>query len=371
MLSLAYLTACASPQTTTNDTADGIETKEININRSYTELNISTAIDVEYSNTASQLILTGSTKYIPYVKVTEQNRKLRIYLELPNDMQQHINAGNIQVVLPTSKALQTIQLSGACRLTGNEIKAEKLYLTASGACSVEMDFDIAHSLQANTSGTSSLNGQNLKADNLDLSASGASKVNTDFQITSRMSANVSGASNFNGAVKAESILMQVSGASHSNSTLSANSIHLNVSGASNDNSTISAPTVNFKLSGNSASTTSITAEQANLNLSGASDIQGSVKVQELQLQATSNSFANLKGKADHCNAMLSGAAQLSSRSAMLETQTFHCEASGNSKAYIRCNSKVTGTANGASTLYFYGNATNQIVTKSAGKVIHK
>lgn len=372
MLTLASLTACASPKTsTTLMEDDGVERKEIKIDRSYTEVIVRTAIDVEYSNDASQLVITGNAKYLPYVIVKEKGHKLQIYLELPDDMRQNINAGNVQVVLPASKALEAIHLSGACNLSGNEIKAENFQISASGASGVTMDFDIARSLRANISGASSLNGKNIKADQLHLQASGASSVNSGFQIATEVNANVSGASKFNGAIKATEVHMQVSGASHANSALSASIIHLDVSGASRDNSALSAPTVNLKLSGNSSSNTSITAEKVNLSLSGASKTNGNINTQELELLAMSNSKANLKGKADLCNATLTGAAQLSSSSTMLEAQTFHCEASSNSKAHIQCNGKATGSATGASIIYLHGDANNQITTMSAGRVVQK
>lgn len=200
------------------------------ISTDYFELEISSAISVEYSETAKEIEITADNNVLPYVLFDIDGGVLDIKL---CPCCKFRNPGKIEVVLPASLDLRGITVSGASSFTAdNSIIAPDFSIDLSGASYmkaeivVASEFEIeisgasnahlcglAGSLSANVSGASRLSAASsrISSDDMEISVSGASTVYLD--CTGTIKGDVSGASKVMYGEKVRSAILDISGAS--------------------------------------------------------------------------------------------------------------------------------------------------------------
>lgn len=187
------------------------KTITIPVERDYSELSVSSAISVTWSDTASALHLTAGEKIIDRVLVERTGQKLKIYIKTPVNTN-----GSIEVVLPSSDRLEEVSLSGASSFTSEILlRAPGMELDLSGASVFKADLDIAGKLEADCSGASSVKG-NVKAGSLSLDLSGASSAKLSGE-AGKTDLEISGASSLNALsipLVTSDTDCEISGASH-------------------------------------------------------------------------------------------------------------------------------------------------------------
>ena len=105
--------------------------------------------------------------------------------------------------------IESIEGSGACKISVAELKSSELRVDTSGASKVNLAGEAA-SLTIGVSGASNVNAENLKAENATVDASGASKV--EVFVTGRLVSEASGASKISYAGNPTSVTKDTSGA---------------------------------------------------------------------------------------------------------------------------------------------------------------
>ncbi|HKP68792.1 MAG TPA: head GIN domain-containing protein [Pyrinomonadaceae bacterium] len=105
--------------------------------------------------------------------------------------------------------IESIDASGACKVSVNDLKSSELRVDTSGASKVNIAGE-ASSLTIDVSGASNIDAANLKAENATVDASGASKV--EVFVTGRLVSEASGASKIGYAGNPTSVTKESSGA---------------------------------------------------------------------------------------------------------------------------------------------------------------
>lgn len=209
------------------------ESKSVKIGTDYKSLKVSSAIDVVYSPTATQMTIETPDDFLQYFRYDENGGKLSLWIDkMPRKT---VIEAYCHVTLPVSSRLSSITLNGASDFeTAVPLNAESFDLTLSGACDFESTAGIsAESLDIYLSGASNLSAE-CNARTMRLKLSGASDADICGN-TEELSLVVSGASELDDLndrmLDAAAIDATVSGASsaelHSNGTASGS-----VSGAS-------------------------------------------------------------------------------------------------------------------------------------------
>ena len=163
-------------------------TSEFEIGGNYTALDISNSFDVYVDKAAAGITITAGENVMPYVIVEENNGKLKICLKPFTT----IRSGELKAVVPYSKKLKDVSLSGAssfhCEIP---LVDESISVEASGASKFLADVD-ARFAELELSGASSFKG-NVLASELEMSLSGASKADI-IGVTEILDLELSGAS---------------------------------------------------------------------------------------------------------------------------------------------------------------------------------
>ncbi|MGM9735445.1 MAG: GIN domain-containing protein [Candidatus Cryptobacteroides sp.] len=168
------------------------KTITIPVAQDYTDLELSSAIQVVWSETATEIELTAPEKVIDKVIVQRTGKTLKIYLKgsVRN------SDGKISVVLPASAVLDEISLSGASSFTSSTpLNLRKLEIDLGGASSMKADINVGGELEIDCSGASTMKG-NVEAGSFSIDLSGASSAKLSGNV-GRSEIEVSGASSLN------------------------------------------------------------------------------------------------------------------------------------------------------------------------------
>ena len=148
-------------------------TKTIKVSNEYSELVVSTSINVIWSNSAKDLVLTADEAIIEQVVVENYGEKLKIYLK-PSFKQR--NVGRITAEVPSSALIDEITISGASSFVSEKpIAAHKLDVDVSGASNFKSDLNVHGKLDIDCSGASTFRGT-VSSDRFSIELSGASSA---------------------------------------------------------------------------------------------------------------------------------------------------------------------------------------------------
>ena len=159
-------------------------TTEQRIVAEFTEVSASGAFVLEWRPGTPSCSITVDDNLIRYIKTTVTNGKLRIRSR--NNMRP---TDHIKVVL-SSRELAGVELSGACKLTADQIATRTFALDTSGACNVSLS-GTADELLASMTGASRLRAEPLRTKIVEVSTTGAS--NAEVFATEKLRARITGA----------------------------------------------------------------------------------------------------------------------------------------------------------------------------------
>lgn len=149
------------------------------------------------------VVVEADDNLLPYVKTEVNGDVLKISsterLKSSAPMRIRISAPNIE----------SIEASGACKISVADLKSSELRVDTSGASKVNIAGE-ASSLTIDVSGASNIDAANLKAENATVDASGASKV--EVFVTGKLVSEASGASKIGYAGNPTSVTKDSSGA---------------------------------------------------------------------------------------------------------------------------------------------------------------
>jgi len=151
------------------------------------------SVEVETDDNLLQYIKTevkGSTLEISTTKRISPKGPIRVRISAPN--------------------VESLEVSGASKLTLANVKNENLKVDASGASKIKIDGE-TRDLEVELSGASRLDAENLKSENANIDGSGAS--NASINVSGDLKADLSGASHVTYAGNPKNLEKSTSGAS--------------------------------------------------------------------------------------------------------------------------------------------------------------
>lgn len=171
----------------------------------FTKLDVSNAfeITVKVGGKAS-LKITGDENILPYIRVKNKENELEIGFE-----NNRHNIGNILVEI-TVENLESVDLSGACKIKVEGISTDSFELDMSGSSSGELSGKVKK-FEIDLSGATKLDASQLISEAVEIEASGAS--NAEIYAVSSVDAETSGASNITIYGDPEKVKTDISGAS--------------------------------------------------------------------------------------------------------------------------------------------------------------
>jgi hypothetical protein len=126
------------------------------------------------------------------------------------ESEKRFNTSNPVVIRVSAPTVESIEASGASKVSASNLKSRNLSVDTSGACKVNLSGETA-GLTVDVSGASSINAEELRAETANVDASGASSVAVN--ATARLVADASGASKISYAGNPASVEKKASGAS--------------------------------------------------------------------------------------------------------------------------------------------------------------
>lgn len=167
------------------------KTIEIPVANDYTDLEVSSAINVIWSETATSLEISAGEKVIDNVVAQRTGNTLKIFVK---GFVRY--SGDISVVLPASPVLDEISLDGASHFTSATVlNLNELDIDLSGASSMKADLNVKGKLEIDCSGASFIRGT-IEAGTFSIDLSGASSAKLS-GIAGRSEIESSGASSLN------------------------------------------------------------------------------------------------------------------------------------------------------------------------------
>ncbi len=151
------------------------------------------SVEVEADDNLLEFIKTeikGDTLKIKSTKRLKSSGPLKVRITVPN--------------------IESLDLSGASKVTLANLNSDSLHLDSSGASKITIE-GITKSFEIEMSGASKLDAENLKAENVSVDSSGASSAHV--YVTNELKANLSGATNVTYSGSPKSVQKKASGAS--------------------------------------------------------------------------------------------------------------------------------------------------------------
>jgi len=223
--------------------------KETRSASDFTGINASSVFNIIVSkgNTES-LTIEADDNVMQYVRSEVKNGVLYLYIDNSKQFR-NIKILKASIVM---KNLDKVTLSGACKLTANDLfTPEKFKIDCSGASSMDV---------------------NLNTDILNIEASGASKIQIKAKVAGDTNLSISGASKIQGELKTANLELSSSGVCSVELSGSAINFKINMSGVSKImTEDFIVRTANVKLSGSSKITVNATVT-LKVNASGASSV---------------------------------------------------------------------------------------------------
>lgn len=171
----------------------------------FKKIEVSGAIEVEINAQKDFSVdVEADDNLLEYVKTEVDGDTLKIYTK--SRIWKH---NKIRVVISMPE-LTEADVSGASKITANNIKTDSFKIDVSGASKIEVNGE-AKDLKIEASGASKINAENLKVANADVDISGATSVTVN--ATEEVKAEASGASKINYVGEPKNVIKDVSGAS--------------------------------------------------------------------------------------------------------------------------------------------------------------
>jgi hypothetical protein len=148
---------------------DGNVTTETRPVTDFTSVEADGAFTIIWSNAPATLKLTTDQNLLRHVETSVSGKKLRLH------SRGHLRPTEGIKVTLSSSALSGASLTGAVRLTATKLSGQGFYLEGTGATRVVVDGTV-NELMATMSGASRLDADELKAETVVLSISGAGKA---------------------------------------------------------------------------------------------------------------------------------------------------------------------------------------------------
>ena len=224
--------------------------KETRTVSGFTGIDASSAFEITVTKGSTEsLIIEADDAVMPQVRSEVRNGVLHLYLDDEKKIR-NVKTLKASVVM---KNLDGVSLSGACKLTANDLFTSDRF---KGSCS----------------GASNLT-LNVNTGELSIDASGAGKIQMKANVTGDAQLDVSGASKIQGELKAANVKFHSSGVSSVDLTGSATDFKIDVSGTSKIQAgNFAVKTATVGSSGTSKVTVNV-AESLKVNSSGASTIE--------------------------------------------------------------------------------------------------
>jgi len=150
----------------------------------FTAIHISGALRTEVSLGPVDIEVEFDDNLLEKLSTTVSGGELTVSCR---DCDQSSNA----IIRVTTPDIDRIEVSGASRVTAEDVTGERLVIEVSGASRLEIDGSV-RVLEIGGSGASRIDGERLAAERLEINLSGASRV--DVEVTDRAEGNLSGAS---------------------------------------------------------------------------------------------------------------------------------------------------------------------------------
>lgn len=179
-----------------------IEKREV---AGFKKVDVSGAIEVEViAQKDFGVEVEADDNLLEYVKTEVDGETLKIYTK--SRIWKH---NKIRVVISMPE-LTGAEVSGASKVTANNVKTDSFKLDVSGASKIEINGE-AKDLKIEASGASKINAENLKVANANVDVSGATSVTVN--ATEEVKAEASGASKIQYVGEPKNVIKDTSGAS--------------------------------------------------------------------------------------------------------------------------------------------------------------
>lgn len=182
---------------------------------SYSSLEISNAIAVTYSDTATAVTVYADSSVMDYVNVDCKAGALKLYLDCPLKVNMG-NTGKIKATVPASSMLESVSVSGASSFRSEKpLSCGSFRVSASGASAFSSDLAAETSVSIVAGGASKVRSA-IDAERLEVDLSGASDADLSGKVSS-YSLTASGASSVSSGksnVETDTLECSLSGASN-------------------------------------------------------------------------------------------------------------------------------------------------------------
>lgn len=209
-----------------------VETKEVKV-KTFSKLDVRSQFDVFLTQgNKEELVIETYKSLMPYVKVEQVGKTLKIYLDKKINKIKWVNKDHLLSLHISANNLDNINLSGACDLyMETPLKADDLKISASGASDLDMKPIEGNNIKIITSGASDIDNAELIAKKVYINASGASDGNISI-VADIVDMIASGASDFDIVVDVNDLKIRASGASDFNAEGKSKKFIVDVSGSS-------------------------------------------------------------------------------------------------------------------------------------------
>jgi len=150
----------------------------------FSNVEASGGLQIEWRPGSPTLSVTTDNNLLPYIDTTLIGNKLRIHTR------EHLMPTHGIKVVIVSQSLNAAKLTGAVRLTANEISGAKLFLESTGASHITLRGTVGE-LLADMTGASRLEAKELQTKTAEISTTGA--ANADVAVTDTLRVSITGA----------------------------------------------------------------------------------------------------------------------------------------------------------------------------------
>jgi Putative auto-transporter adhesin, head GIN domain len=169
----------------------------------FSEIEAAGAFEIEWRSGAPALSITTDENLLPYIENRNIDNRLRLH---SRDRIRPTRGVKIVVSSPTRSAAK---LTGATRLTANQLSGAKFAVESTGATRVALDGSIDE-LLADMTGASELNAKSLQTKTAEISTTGA--ADADISVSDTLKVSITGAGRVNYSGNPPTIEKHITGA---------------------------------------------------------------------------------------------------------------------------------------------------------------
>jgi hypothetical protein len=183
----------------------GVQASETRDVSEFTGVDVSSIFDVEITAQKDFSVdVTADDNLLQYIKTEVSGGVLKI------EADERINSHDPIKIRISAPDIESIEASGASKVSLSDVKNSELKVDSSGASKIRISGETTN-LNVEVSGASKIDAENLKSENADVDASGASHVNVN--VTGELRSDASGASHISYAGNPKKVEKSSSGAS--------------------------------------------------------------------------------------------------------------------------------------------------------------